>query len=197
MINNAGHSIRRSVESSFDRFHDFERTMRLNYFGSLRMTLLVLPAMVQQSRGHIINISSIGVQVNAPRFSAYIASKAALDAFTRCASAEFSKNSIHFTTINMPLVRTPMIVPTEFSKHTRTISPEQAASMVIRAIVRQPKRISTRLGLLGQIAYFLFPNTMVNGLSRSFGRSRDSDASRGLTDNVREAIKIKRARKKQ
>ena len=113
LINNAGRSIRRAIESSYDRFHDFERTMQLNYFGCLRVTMGLLPGMAAKRRGHVVNISSIGVLTNAPRFSAYVASKAALDAWTRCASSEFADVGITFTTINMPLVRTPMIAPTK------------------------------------------------------------------------------------
>ncbi|MCC2633956.1 MAG: short chain dehydrogenase, partial [Ramlibacter sp.] len=108
LVNNAGRSIRRAIESSYDRFHDFERTMQLNYFGCLRVTMGLLPAMVEKRKGHVVNISSIGVLTNAPRFSAYVASKAALDAWTRCAASEFQDLGISFTTINMPLVRTPM-----------------------------------------------------------------------------------------
>ena len=111
LINNAGRSIRRSIENSLDRFHDYERTMQLNYFGALRLIMGFIPTMLQKKRGHVINISSIGVLSNAPRFSAYVSSKAALDAFSRCAVAEFSDSGIDFTTINMPLVRTPMIAP--------------------------------------------------------------------------------------
>ena len=88
LVNNAGRSIRRSVELSYERFHDFERTMQLNYFGALRLILSLLPAMRKRSKGrkggHIINVSSIGVQTHTPRFSAYVASKAALDAWSRC-----------------------------------------------------------------------------------------------------------------
>ncbi|MGV8825416.1 SDR family oxidoreductase, partial [Methylibium petroleiphilum] len=102
LINNAGRSIRRAIENSYERFHDFERTMQLNYFGCLRVTMGVLPAMVAKKKGHIVNISSIGVLTNAPRFSAYVASKAALDAWTRCASSEYADTGISFTTINMP-----------------------------------------------------------------------------------------------
>ncbi|MES2954519.1 MAG: SDR family oxidoreductase, partial [Pseudomonadota bacterium] len=112
LINNAGRSIRRAIEASYDRFHDFERTMQLNYFGCLRVTMGFLPGMVAKRKGHVVNISSIGVLTNAPRFSAYVASKSALDAWTRCASSEFADQGITFTTINMPLVRTPMIAPT-------------------------------------------------------------------------------------
>ena len=109
LINNAGRSIRRSIALSFDRFHDFERTMQLNYFGSLRLIMGFMPKMLERRKGHIINISSIGVLANSPRFSAYVASKAALDAFSRCAQGELSGKNIAFTTINMPLVKTPMI----------------------------------------------------------------------------------------
>jgi NAD(P)-dependent dehydrogenase (short-subunit alcohol dehydrogenase family) len=112
LINNAGRSIRRAIESSYDRFHDYERTMQLNYFGSLRVIMGLLPGMVARHRGHVVNISSIGVLTNSPRFSAYVASKTALDAWTRCASSEFADQGVSFTTINMPLVRTPMIAPT-------------------------------------------------------------------------------------
>ncbi|HBL87895.1 MAG TPA: short chain dehydrogenase, partial [Alcanivorax sp.] len=127
LVNNAGHSIRRSVVHSFQRFHDFERTMQLNYFGSLRLIMRLMPGMIERGFGHVINISSIGVLTNAPRFSAYVASKAALDSFTRCAASEMAHLGIHFTTINMPLVRTPMIAPTKLYNHVPTISPNQAA----------------------------------------------------------------------
>jgi NAD(P)-dependent dehydrogenase (short-subunit alcohol dehydrogenase family) len=119
LINNAGRSIRRAIESSYDRFHDFERTMQLNYFGCLRVTMGLLPGMVAKRKGHVVNISSIGVLTNAPRFSAYVASKAALDAWTRCASSEYADQGVTFTTINMPLVRTPMIAPTKIYNCTR------------------------------------------------------------------------------
>ena len=91
--------------------------MQLNYFGALRVTIALLPGMVARRRGHIVNISSIGVLTNAPRFSAYVASKAALDAFSRCAASEYADTGVNFTTINMPLVRTPMIAPTKLYKN--------------------------------------------------------------------------------
>ncbi len=135
LINNAGRSIRRAIASSYDRFHDFERTMQLNYFGSLRLIMGFLPGMAARHRGHIVNISSIGVLTNSPRFSAYVSSKAALDAFSRCAQAEFSDNGINFTTINMPLVKTPMIAPTKMYESVPTLSPDEAADMIVDAII--------------------------------------------------------------
>ncbi len=157
LVNNAGRSIRRSLDKSFDRFHDFERTMQLNYFGSLRLIMGFAPAMLERRRGHIINISSIGVLTNAPRFSAYVASKAALDSFSRCAASEWSDRNVNFTTINMPLVKTPMIAPTKIYDSVPTLSPEEAADMVTSAIVDRPKRIATRLGVFAQVLYALAP----------------------------------------
>ena len=139
LVNNAGRSIRRSVELSYDRFHDYERTMQLNYFGCLRLIMGFLPAMTQRRRGQVVNISSIGVLASSPRFSAYVASKAALDAFSRCAQAEFSGKNIAFTTVNMPLVKTPMIAPTKMYESVPTLTPEEAADLVVRAIIERPR----------------------------------------------------------
>ena len=132
LVNNAGRSIRRSVALSYDRFHDYERTMQLNYFGALKLIMKLLPGMRERKFGHIINISSIGVQTNTPRFSAYVASKAALDAFSRCIGSEVIDDGVHITTIHMPLVRTPMIAPTKMYDAFPTISPDEAAEMISR-----------------------------------------------------------------
>jgi NAD(P)-dependent dehydrogenase (short-subunit alcohol dehydrogenase family) len=179
LINNAGRSIRRAIESSYDRFHDYERTMQLNYFGCLRVTMGLLPAMVEKRKGHIVNISSIGVLTNAPRFSAYVASKAALDAWTRCASSEFADQGITFTTINMPLVRTPMIAPTQIYNNVPTLSPEEAADMVAQACIFKPVRIATRLGILGQVMHALVPRVAQIGMNASFRMFPDSSAAKG------------------
>jgi len=183
LINNAGRSIRRSVHLSFDRFHDFERTMQLNYFGSLRMTMGLLPKMIEQRRGHVINISSIGVLSNAPRFSAYVASKAALDAFARCAASELSHKGISFTTINMPLVRTPMIAPTKIYENVPTISPEEAAELVAEAVIHKPKRVATRLGISSQILHLLFPKAMEISMNTAFQMFPDSTAAKGVKED--------------
>jgi NAD(P)-dependent dehydrogenase (short-subunit alcohol dehydrogenase family) len=179
LINNAGRSIRRAIESSYDRFHDFERTMQLNYFGCLRVTMGLLPGMVAKRKGHVVNISSIGVLTNAPRFSAYVASKAALDAWTRCASSEFADQGVSFTTINMPLVRTPMIAPTNIYKNVPTLSPEEAADMVAQACIGKPVRIATRLGITGQVLHALLPRLAQIGMNTSFRMFPDSSAAKG------------------
>jgi len=179
LINNAGRSIRRAIESSYDRFHDFERTMQLNYFGSLRITMGLLPGMVAKKKGHVVNISSIGVLTNAPRFSAYVASKAALDAWTRCASSEFADQGISFTTINMPLVRTPMIAPTHIYKNVPTLSPEEAADMVAQACIFKPVRVATRLGIAGEVLQALVPRVAQIAMNTAFRMFPDSSASKG------------------
>jgi NAD(P)-dependent dehydrogenase (short-subunit alcohol dehydrogenase family) len=179
LVNNAGRSIRRAIESSYDRFHDFERTMQLNYFGCLRVTMGLLPAMVARRRGHVVNISSIGVLTNAPRFSAYVASKAALDAWTRCAASEFQDQGITFTTINMPLVRTPMIAPTKIYNNVPTLSPEEAGDMIAEACIYKPVRIATRLGVTGQILHALVPRIAQIVMNTSFRMFPDSSAAKG------------------
>jgi NAD(P)-dependent dehydrogenase (short-subunit alcohol dehydrogenase family) len=179
LVNNAGRSIRRGIASSLDRFHDFERTMQLNYFGSLRLIFGFIPSMIATGRGHIINISSIGVLTRAPRFSAYVASKAALDAFTGCAASEFVDNNVHFTTINMPLVKTPMIAPTKIYNHVPTLTPEQAADLVVEAIVYKPVRIATRLGIFGEILHAVAPKATQIILNTAFRMFPDSTAAQG------------------
>ncbi|MFY7865153.1 SDR family oxidoreductase [Roseateles sp.] len=179
LINNAGRSIRRAIEGSYDRFHDYERTMQLNYFGCLRVTMGLLPGMVAKKKGHVVNISSIGVLTNAPRFSAYVASKAALDAWTRCASSEFADQGVTFTTINMPLVRTPMIAPTQIYKNVPTLAPEEAADMVAQACIAKPVRIATRLGITGELLHALMPRVAQIVMNTSFRMFPDSDAAKG------------------
>ena len=182
LVNNAGRSIRRAIAASYDRFHDFERCMQLNYFGSLRLIMRVLPGMAGRRSGQVINISSIGVLSNAPRFSAYVSSKAALDAFSRCASSEFSDSGVRFTTINMPLVRTPMIAPTRIYENVPTISPDEAAGMVKQAVIYKPQRISTRLGIFAQVLHAVAPKVSEIIMNSAFRMFPDSAASRGASD---------------
>ncbi|MBK8067483.1 MAG: SDR family oxidoreductase [Rhodanobacteraceae bacterium] len=180
LINNAGRSIRRSIELSYDRFHDFERTMQLNYFGSLRLVMGLLPSMTERRRGHVINISSIGVLTNAPRFSAYVASKAALDAFSRCAASEFSDKNIHFTIINMPLVKTPMIGPTKIYDNVPTLTPDEAGDMVVKAIIERPHRVATRLGIFAEMLHLMAPKVYQVVLNTAFQLFPDSAAAKGV-----------------
>jgi NAD(P)-dependent dehydrogenase (short-subunit alcohol dehydrogenase family) len=179
LVNNAGRSIRRSIALSYDRFHDYERTMQLNYFGPVKLILKLLPVMRERKSGHLINISSIGVQTNTPRFSAYVASKAALDAFSRCIASEIIDDGVNITTINMPLVRTPMIAPTKMYNRFPTITPEKAADMICEAIIHKPKRIATPIGTLGQLLYAINPKSIDYILNSAYKLFPDSRAARG------------------
>jgi NAD(P)-dependent dehydrogenase (short-subunit alcohol dehydrogenase family) len=189
LINNAGRSIRRSIALSYDRLHDFERTMQLNYFGAVRLILSLLPAMRSGTEGrrggHIINVSSIGVQTNTPRFSAYVASKAALDAFSRCIASEVIDDGVHLTTIHMPLVRTPMIAPTKMYDRFPAITPTDAADMICRAIVRRPKKVGTTLGNVGELAYAIAPKAVDTVLNVAYKLFPDTQAARGGPDRDR------------
>ncbi|WP_174493891.1 SDR family NAD(P)-dependent oxidoreductase [Acinetobacter sp. Marseille-Q1623] len=184
LINNAGRSIRRAVHESIDRFHDFERTMQLNYFGAVRLVLNILPQMMHRKNGQIINISSIGVLANATRFSAYVASKAALDAFSRCLSAEVHSHKIAITSVYMPLVRTPMIAPTKIYKYVPTLSPEQAADLIAYAIVKRPKKVATHLGRLASITYSIAPEINNKLMSIGFNLFPSSSASVGKKEKL-------------
>jgi thioester reductase-like protein len=179
LVNNAGRSIRRSISLSYDRFHDFERTMQLNYFGAVKLIIGLLPQMRARGFGHIVNISSIGVQTNPPRFSAYVASKAALDAFTRVVASEVIGDGVTFTTIHMPLVRTPMIAPTKLYDAFPTITPEQAADMICEALRTRPKHMGTTLGTTGEVLYALAPGAVDRILHLAYRVFPDSAASRG------------------
>ncbi|MEX2195593.1 MAG: SDR family oxidoreductase [Thermoleophilaceae bacterium] len=179
LVNNAGRSIRRSVERSYDRFHDYERTMQLNYFGALKLILAFLPGMRERHGGHIVNVSSIGVQTNTPRFSAYVASKSALDAFARCVAPEVIGDGVHFTTVYMPLVRTPMIAPTSMYDAFPTLSPDEAAQMLCDALIDKPKRTASRLGTFGEILYAVSPKTVDIVLNTAYKVFPDSKAAKG------------------
>jgi NAD(P)-dependent dehydrogenase (short-subunit alcohol dehydrogenase family) len=179
IVNNAGRSIRRSLRLSHDRFHDFERTMQLNYFGAIRLVIRLLDALGKDGRGHVVNVSSIGVQTHPPRFSAYVASKSALDAWSRVVASELVGDGVTFTTVHMPLVRTPMIAPTKIYDSFPTITPAQAADLVIRAMKVRPHEINTRLGTVGQVGHALAPKAMFRVLHMGYRVFPDSAAARG------------------
>jgi NAD(P)-dependent dehydrogenase (short-subunit alcohol dehydrogenase family) len=182
LVNNAGRSIRRSIALSQDRFHDFERTVQLNYLGTIKLTMGLMPHMRSRKSGHIVNVSSIGVQTSPPRFSAYVASKAALDAWTRVVSSEVIGDGITFTTIHMPLVRTPMIAPTKIYDSFPTISPDEAGDIICEAIRSKPKQINTRLGTFGEVLYAVAPKAVDQILHMAYKVFPDSAAAKGEKD---------------
>jgi NAD(P)-dependent dehydrogenase (short-subunit alcohol dehydrogenase family) len=179
LVNNAGKSIRRSVHLSYDRFHDFQRTMQLNYFAPVRLILAFLPSMRERGFGHVINVSSAGVQTRVPRFSGYVASKSALDALSDCIQAEVAHEGVRFTTIHMPLVRTPMIAPTGMYRSFPALTPEEAGDRIAKAIVYQPHRIGTPVGAAASVLNAVTPTTMDAVRSTGYRLFEDSRAARG------------------
>jgi short-subunit dehydrogenase len=177
LVNNAGKSIRRSVSNAYDRFHDYQRTMQLNYFGPVKLILDLLPGMRERGSGHIVNVSTIGLQTNTPRFSAYLASKAALDAFSRSIAPEIIDDGVHVTTVYMPLVRTPMIAPTKIYDRFPTLSPEEAAHLIAEAIRKRPKRIATTLGNIGQLSYAVVPGAQDIVVNRAYKLFPEGDGT--------------------
>ena len=157
LVNSAGRSIRRATINSVDRAHDYQRTMAVNYFGAVYLILELLPHMIARKSGHVVNISSIGVQVRGPRFAAYIASKSALEAFSDITAAETMSDHVTFTNIHMPLTRTRMIEPTDAYDNAMALSVEKAGQIVVRAIIERPRRIDTPFGTLAQFGQFLSP----------------------------------------
>jgi NAD(P)-dependent dehydrogenase (short-subunit alcohol dehydrogenase family) len=142
LVNNAGMSIRRKVRHSVDRFHDFERPMQLNYFAAVRLTMGLLPTMVERESGQVVNISSWAAVLRPARFSGYAASKAALEAWSDSVQGEVLDDGIVFTNVHMPLVRTPMIAPTRLYRRMPALTVDEAASVVCDAVVSRSRRVT-------------------------------------------------------
>ena len=174
LVNNAGRSIRRSLELTRGRFHDYERTMAVNYFGPVRLTLGLLPAMRAQRFGHVVNVLSWGVQLKAPKFTAYLASKSALDTWSRIAGRETYADNVTFTNIRFGTVRTAMVVPTHNIEDRRSMSPQRAAEIVVRALEDRPLTVSTATGRAGELANLFAPRLSDALMNRMHRRSPDS-----------------------
>ena len=179
LVNNAGRSIRRAIENSYDRLHDFDRLMRLNYLAAVQVTMGFLPGMAERRSGHVVNVSSIAAITLSSRFSAYVASKSALEAWSDCAASEFLDRNIAFTNVNMPLVRTGMTAPTKFYQHLPLIDPDEAAALVVEAIIHRPARVATRLGRFGQIVRAVWPTFGRIVLNTTFRMFPESAAATG------------------
>lgn len=179
LVNNAGRSIRRSLNLSYDRFHDFERTMAINYFGPVRLTMGLLPAMRAQRFGHVVNVLSWGVQLKAPKFATYLASKSALDTWARIAGRETWDDGVTFTNLRLGLVHTAMVVPTDSYEDRRGLTAEQAAAKVVRALEDRPVVVGTAMGYLGELLNLVAPRLSDAILARYGRAAPDSKAARG------------------
>ncbi|MFV8317542.1 SDR family oxidoreductase [Mycobacterium sp. 23] len=182
LVNNAGRSIRRSVVNSTDRLHDYERVMAVNYFGAVRMVLALLPHWRERRFGHVVNVSSAGVQARNPKYSSYLPTKAALDAFADVVSTETLSDHITFTNIHMPLVATPMIAPSKRLNPVPAISAERAAAMVVRGLVEKPVRIDTPMGTLAEAGHQFAPRLSRRILHQLYLGYPDSAAARGIAE---------------
>lgn len=179
LVNNAGRSIRRSLDLSYDRFHDVERTMAINYFAPVRLTMGLLPAMRAQGFGHVVNVVSWGVQLKAPKFSAYLASKSALDTWSRIAARETWGDGVTFTNMRFGLVRTAMVVPTGSVEDRVGMSAEQAGRHVLRALEDRPVSWGPLVGYAGEALGLLAPRLTDAVMARFHEAVPDSAAARG------------------
>ncbi len=180
LVNNAGRSIRRSLALSTNRMHDYERTMAINYFAPVRLVLGLLPSMREQRFGHVVNVLSWGVQVKAPKFTAYLASKTALDVFSRIAGRETYADNVTFTNLRLPLVRTEMIGPTDVYRRSPALSPERAAARVVRALEDRPLTINTVVGNVSEVLNLLVPR--LSDAVSYHGSKRFPDSAAALPD---------------
>lgn len=188
LVNNAGRSIRRSLALAYERFHDYERTMQINYFAPVKLTLAFLPGMRERGDGQVVNVSSIGVQTGEPRFSAYAASKAALDAFSRSAAGELAGEGVHLTTVYMPLVRTPMSTPTRAYDLMPELTSADGANLVCRAIARRPRRVALPGAVMTEVAYALAPRLVDLSMNAVYRLSRGSESEPGRRPSWRDAL---------
>ncbi len=174
LINNAGRSIRRPIVESLDRPHDFQRTIDLNYMAAVRLSLKLLPAMLERNRGQIINVSSQSTQMPIPRFAAYVASKSALEGFSHSLAAELAGSGIAVTIVKYPLVRTAMSGATPMYRKLPMLSPEEAAQWLVRAVEKRPARIGTRVGQAWEMSTATLPGltTQLTGRLMNFAAKR-------------------------
>ncbi len=179
LVNNAGRSIRRSLELSHDRFHDFERMMAVNFFGPVRLTMGLLPAMRAQKFGHVVNIVTWGNQIKAPKFSAYIASKTALDVWGRIMGREAFFDNVTCTNVRVALVATDMIGPTDAYSNSRVESPEHCAGRIVRALEDRPITVNGIVGTVGEVANLLTPRLSDFAMAVAHRKVPDSAAARG------------------
>jgi short-subunit dehydrogenase len=168
LVNNAARSIRRPITASVDRMHDYERTMAINYFGAVRLTLALVPRFLEQGRGHVVISSSMSTQLPIPLFSAYLASKSALESFTRSLVAELGSEGISATTVYFPMVRTEMSGGTDIYRAMPMLSAERAAGWLVRAVVSRPARVTSLQGAAAEIAMATLPGPVTAGLRPAF-----------------------------
>ncbi len=177
IVNNAARSIRRPITESTDRAHDFERTMAINYLAAVRLTLALVPRFLEQGHGHVVVSSTLSTQIPIPLFSAYLASKSALESFARSLTAELGDRNITSTIVHFPMVRTEMSGATSIYSAMPMMSATDAAGWLVRAVEKRPARISRPGGVVGEIAMAALPALVVR-VTRPLFRRMDSALER-------------------
>lgn len=178
LVNNAGRSIRRSLDLTYDRFHDVERMISVNYLGPARLTMGLLPAMREQRFGHVVNIVTWGNQIKAPKFAPYIAAKSALDVFGRILSREAYFDNVTCTNMRVSIVQTPMIGPTA-AYDGRGETAEHCAERVVRALEDRPVTVNGAFGSFYEVFNIATPRVADLVMALAHRQSPDSPAARG------------------
>lgn len=156
IINNAGHSILRSIHQAKERYHDFERTMAVNYLGPVRLLLPLLEG-VEQQGGQLINSSAVNVLLlPAPYWSAYQASKTAFDQWFRSIAPELRARGVQCSSVYFPLVRTRMIAPTKAYQKVPALAPQQAAVIIGQLILSRKTQFKPWWATFAQLGSAFF-----------------------------------------
>jgi len=167
VVSNAGHSIRRSIFDSLDRFHDFKRTMSINYDAPVKLLLKLIP-ILNKNKGHIINISAINVLLlPAPKWAAYQASKSAFDNWVRSVAPELKTNGVACSTIYLPLVRTRMIQPTKGYDKMPAMTSKEVAKLIGKYIITRKNKFQPWWLIIGQTGSVFFRSVFEWGVVKS------------------------------
>jgi short-subunit dehydrogenase len=178
LVNNAARSIRRPITESLDRVHDYERTININYLAAVRLTLGLLPRFLEQGHGHVVVSTSMSTQIPIPLFSAYLASKSALESFARSLSAELGGSAVDgggitTTIVHFPMVRTEMSTATEIYQAMPMMSPRKAARWLVKAAESRPARVTSITGRVGELGMATAPG-VITAVTRPLFRRMDA-----------------------
>ena len=177
LVNNAARSIRRPITESLDRVHDYERTININYLAAVRLTLGLMPRFLEQGHGHVVVSTSMSTQIPIPLFSAYLASKSALESFARSLSAELGDRGITTTIVHFPMVRTEMSTATEIYQAMPMMSPRKAARWLVKAAESRPARVTSITGRFGELGMATAPG-VITAVTRPLFRRMDASLAR-------------------
>jgi NAD(P)-dependent dehydrogenase (short-subunit alcohol dehydrogenase family) len=179
VVSNAGKSIRRSLHLQYERAHDFQRTIGVNYLGPIWLLLGLLPAMRERGAGHIVNVSSVGVRVPpGPRWGAYQASKGAFDMWLRSVAPELKADGVDVTSIYMALIHTRMTAPTPSLRNVPGLYPDQAADIVAKAIIERPRTIAPWWLWPAEVSTVFLRGPVERATQLWYRRTTDSDMVR-------------------